>query len=366
MGSRWGLEMRGYGRLLLAGALGLVLLFKSKRRGSAAVARPDPQLLAASPPDHPSSGAGEKRADLTQRYWFRVLVEGVVIGGIVAAATVLAAARIDDKRSERELQASERLGWRVTLATADSFQDTDFSAADLSGFQLRARDFSRASFLASNLSTATLTGSDLVDANLENAVLTGATLSGATLLNATLTGATLEGANMTMADLSGVDLTRAESLPGLSDLDLCYDAATRWPAGNGPGRLDWTSCWDGFDDSTPPTGEHAKPVDTGCDFDDVLKTAFSKYPAVTEDQACAYLAYLGIKDSPGLDTDRAITGGFICQKVGDSDMQDAYTFARIIDEDPTALESKNVLLAAVTLLCPEYSSHVSELLNGFK
>jgi hypothetical protein len=67
---------------------------------------------------------------LSRSYWFRVVFEGLLIGGIVAFFSVRATSVVDDRRSVREIAASERLGWRVTLATSDSFQDAEISGTN--------------------------------------------------------------------------------------------------------------------------------------------------------------------------------------------------------------------------------------------
>lgn len=313
-----------------------------------------------SKPETPSDIAGTAvKGETRSERWQKVVVEGLLIGLVVASFSLGGAAFIDNLRSERELAASERLGWQVTFASSNSFQETDLSDTDLSGLNLRAFDFSRADFSGSSLMRAAMVDSDLAGADLTGADLTGAVLDGVSLVGSDLDGANLEGASLSGSDLSGSDVSRAVAMPRLGDVPLCYDADTKWPEGYDPPMLDWRSCWSGYDDSTVDSGARDKPTLPSCEVDSSDQIALDSYRYASSDVLCDYYGYVQTKvprDSFSL----LFTGASICAALGSEDSEGALSAAFGVGVDTN--HRRQVLFAATRLLCPEHSAQLPDLI----
>jgi uncharacterized protein YjbI with pentapeptide repeats len=143
---------------------------------------------------------------------------------------------IDENVSGLELAGADFGG--ASLVSTD-FEDSDLSGADFSGAMLfnanlNYADLSRADFSCRGVHryescSTTLGRATLFGTNLSHADLTGADLTGAWLTEESdLTGTVLRRANLSQAQLFDVDLSTAD-LTG-ADLDgVCYDQATKWP-----------------------------------------------------------------------------------------------------------------------------------------
>ncbi len=189
-------------------------------------------------------------------WWFKEVVLALIIGGLLAAGTVLGQKMVDDRRAERELHAAlaanrhdlqmENLRFvreRSWDTPDDSRRFAGFDLADqnLVGLRLTGSDFARADLTGANLSGSDLTRSNFARATLHDANLTRTVLRGAYFgderipdapdqLGADLTGADLADADLTDADLSHADLTGA-TLTHTNLTNVYYDAATTWPKG---------------------------------------------------------------------------------------------------------------------------------------
>lgn len=193
------------------------------------------------------------------RWWFRDVMAALIIGGLLAAGTVIGQKLVDDRRSEREIH-SALLANRHNLQlenlrfvrdhswdTPDGrrrFAELDLAGQNLVGLPLQGSDFARADLSDANLSEtdlsrANLAGANLHDTNLTRAALRGAYLGperipdaqgrdGADLTGADLTDADLTDADLSHADLSGATLTRAKLA------NVFYNAQTVWPQGFTP------------------------------------------------------------------------------------------------------------------------------------
>lgn len=287
--------------------------------------------------------------------WFRTivlegLVVGVLVGLLTAGASVWTAAMLDDRRSQRELAASERLGWRVTLAQDDSFPGIDLSDTDLSSFQLVSRDFSRANFSDADMSAVNLARSDLVQAELSGANLTDGTLAGASLAGATVRGTTLRSADLNGADLSSVDLRATVGLDSAILSTACFDSQTLWPSD--PPKLDWKACWAGFDDIEGPSAtarlESNSPPE--CVYRSELLHFYFDYVRESEDAVCGYLNYLRVKSIPGDADSQAFSGDDLCERLNDG-IPDGFLVTSI--DGLTPQQTNTVALAAAEYLCPE-------------
>lgn len=193
------------------------------------------------------------------RWWFRDVVAALIIGGLLAASTVLGQKLVDDNRSEREVHAAlltnrhnlqlENLrfvrdhSWD-TPEGRRRFAELDLAGQNLVGLPLQGSDLARADLSDANLSEADLSRAnlaraDLHDTNLTRTALRGAYLgperipdardrNGANLTGADLTDADLSDADLSHADLSGATLTRTKLA------NVFYDGQTVWPQGFTP------------------------------------------------------------------------------------------------------------------------------------
>jgi len=264
-------------------------------------------------------------------------------------------ALLDDRRADRETAQAERLGWRVSLATGDAFQDSDLAGVDLSGVALARKDLSRVSLRSATLRSTVLrdtdiAGADLTRSNLNRAVLTGVSLVGADLSDADLSHASFSG-----SDLSGVDLTRAASVEGARFDNVCYDYATRWPTT--PPPLDWRSCWSGYTDNETPVTLRTPPDEGPCDLSDLrafLPNYLNGLAVPDDDQLCSYIGYLDARGVQGTNSDKVFTGSYAC---GQAATMAPEVLAQISDparREPRDLEAgRGTLFAAAKYLCPE-------------
>ncbi len=342
----------GPGRALPFAATLLVLLAVRRRRHPRAIKAVAPSEGSAASCAQPEviekpAGSGAKESRRSR------VVDAVAVGLLTGLIAVACTAILDDRRSSRETAQSERLGWRVTIATSESFQEVDFSETDLSRIQLSGRDFSRASFRSTNLRAATFRDADLVGADLREADLSNVAFANASLKEANVESATLDGADFRGADVSGVDFASAASSDNLDLRNVCFDAATVWSQPRP--RLDWRSCWQGYEDDAPTPSELRERPELnleGCGyFSDFLYFFFDDtYPS--EEEACSYLAYVSAKGYSGSRKDDAFIGDEACAALGKADLNQARVLANL-DRDLDATEVDTVLLAAVTYLCPE-------------
>lgn len=189
-------------------------------------------------------------------WWFKEVVLALIIGGLLAAGTVLGQKLVDDRRAERELHAAlsanrhdlqmENLrfirerSWD-TPDDARRFADFDVAGQNLVGLRLTGSDFARADLSGANLSESDLSRSNFARANLHDANLTRAILRGAYFgperipdapdqLGADLTDADLAEADLSDADLSHANLTGA-NLTRAKLTNVFYDGTTTWPQG---------------------------------------------------------------------------------------------------------------------------------------
>ncbi|MCB0939546.1 MAG: pentapeptide repeat-containing protein [Mycobacterium sp.] len=189
-------------------------------------------------------------------WWFKEVLLALIIGGLLAAGTVLGQKMVDDRRAERELHAAlaanrhdlqmENLrfirerSWD-TPDDARRFADFDVAGQNLVGLRLPGSDFARADLTGANLSESDLSRSNFARANLHDANLTRTLLRGAYFgperipdapdqLGADLTDADLTDADLTDADLSHENLTGA-NLSRAKLINVYYNGTTTWPTG---------------------------------------------------------------------------------------------------------------------------------------
>ena len=189
-------------------------------------------------------------------WWLREVVTALIIGGLVAAGTIVGQKLIDDRRSDRELAIAadanrhrEQLedlrfvrdrSWD-TPDDARRFAEFDLAGQNLVGLHLTGSDFARADFTDANLAESDLSRSIFARAKLCNTDLAQTKLRQAYFgvdriidvsdhLGADLTGANLADADLTDADLSQAILTGA-NLTRANLTNVYYDQSTRWPVG---------------------------------------------------------------------------------------------------------------------------------------
>lgn len=126
-------------------------------------------------------------------WWFKEVVLALIIGGLLAAGTVLGQKMVDDRRAERELHAAlaanrHDLQMENLRFVRERSWDTPDDARRFAGFDLADQ----------NLVGLRLTGSDFARADL-----TGAKLSGSDLSRSNFARATLHDANLTRTVLRG-------------------------------------------------------------------------------------------------------------------------------------------------------------------
>jgi uncharacterized protein YjbI with pentapeptide repeats len=194
-------------------------------------------------------------------WWFAEVLVALIIGGMLAAGTVIGQKMVDDRRAERELRAAvatnrhdlqmENLRFvrdrsRDTPDEGRRFAEFDLARQNLVALRLTGSDFARADLTDANLSEADLSRSNFARATLRGTNLTRAILKADYFgperipdapdsLGADLTGADLTGADLTDADLGHADLTGA-ALGGANLTNVYYDSDTVWPAGFAPPR----------------------------------------------------------------------------------------------------------------------------------
>lgn len=192
-------------------------------------------------------------------WWFRDVLMALIIGGLLAAGSVVGQKSVDDRRSEREIRLAldanrhslqlENLrfvrdrSWD-TPDGARRFAELDLTGQNLVGLPLAGSDFAVADLAGANLSESDLSRANFARANLRGADLARATLrgsyfgperipdvidrSGADLSDADLSGADLTDADLGHAHLTGARLNRAVLT------NVFYDADTVWPDGFTP------------------------------------------------------------------------------------------------------------------------------------
>lgn len=207
-------------------------------------------------PQKPSKRAAIHDIVADPHWWLRDVVTALIIGGLVAASTVVGQKLIDDRRSDRELAIAadanrhrEQLedlrfvrdrSWN-TPDDARRFAEFDLAGQNLVALHLTGSDFARADLTDANLAESDLSRSIFARAKLRNTDLAQAKLRQAYFgvdriievsdhLGADLTGANLADADLTDADLSHAILTGA-NLTRANLTNVFYDHSTRWPAG---------------------------------------------------------------------------------------------------------------------------------------
>lgn len=192
-------------------------------------------------------------------WWLKEVLLALIIGGLLAAGTVIGQKIVDDRRSEREMHAAlaanrhdlqmENLRFVRERAQeppdeARRFAEFDLEGQNLVGLRLTGADFARANLTGANLSDSNLSRSNFARATLRDAKLTRASLKSAYFgperildapdsRGADLSGADLKGADLTDADLGHADLGGA-SLNRAILTNVYYDRDTIWPAGFTP------------------------------------------------------------------------------------------------------------------------------------
>ena len=187
------------------------------------------------------------------------ILVALLVGGLLAAGSVIGQKVVDDRRAERDLQAAlsanqhdlrlENLRFVREQSGEISpdgrrFAELDLAGQNLVGLRLNGSDFARADLTGANLSASDLSGSNFARAALRGTNMTRANLRGAYFgperipqapdqRGADLTGADLADADLTGADLSHADLTDA-SLNRAKLSDVFYDGRTTWPQGFTP------------------------------------------------------------------------------------------------------------------------------------
>jgi uncharacterized protein YjbI with pentapeptide repeats len=286
------------------------------------------------------------------------LLAGIIAGGIAVAST----AYVDDARSKRELDQSERQGWRTTLATEDRFERVDLAGQDLNGFYLRLKDLSEANLTGTHLAGSTFNEVDFTDANMSSADLIGAYVNGATFRGATLEGAALDNATFTNADFSGVDVSKARSTNGLNIGPSCFDYSTKFPPGVEP-NLDWRGCWTGFSGNAAIA--ERPELNLSCPLDEPLNYLYLLFKDVqsSRDAQCDYFHYLRQGGNPGSDTEQASRGNYACREMRSG--QDLSFIASVVGpaaESGNDASGKTLVFAAAHYLCQDQMSRVqSEL-----
>lgn len=192
-------------------------------------------------------------------WWFKEVLAALIIGGLLATGTVLGQKLVDDRRSEREMQAAlaaNRHGLQLenlrfvrenswnTPDDARRFAELDLADQNLVGLHLTGSDFARADLTGANLSASDLAGSNFARAALHGTNLTRTILRGAYFgperipdaadqLGADLSNADLSDADLTGADLGHANLTGA-NLDHANITNVFYDQTTTWPQGFTP------------------------------------------------------------------------------------------------------------------------------------
>lgn len=137
--------------------------------------------------------------------WRHDLVVGLVSGALVAAASMLGQAALDDQRSSREerLENLRFVRERSSEETANRpFRGIDLKRQSLDGLRLAGADLSFAELGQTSFFSADLSKATLAFAKLEGSKFIVADLTRADLNSAKLTHANLESANLAGADLS--------------------------------------------------------------------------------------------------------------------------------------------------------------------
>lgn len=206
-----------------------------------------------------------RRLVQTKPSWRHDLLVGLVSGAIVAAATMLGQAALDDDRSSRE-ERLENLRF-VRERSSEVKQDRPFRGMDLKEINLAGLQLSAADLTAADLTASDLTGTSLPEATFKDAQISGAYLTqadlnysnfmfadlqGAFLDRAHLKAAALDNANFQNAHLEDADLSES-SLTGTNLFgaqllrtnltNVCYDEITVWPEGFTPPPSNPTHCW---------------------------------------------------------------------------------------------------------------------------
>ena len=311
-------------------------------------------------PEHTLPATRDLKEPKARSRWHRSRwVPELLVALFAGLLAVGVAAWLDQQRADREAAQSERLGWRVTLATGDAFQDSDLSDVNLSGIAITRKDLSRVSLRTATLRSTVLRETDLAAADLSGADMTSSVFTDVTLAGADLRRANLSNAMFQGADLSGVDLRSANSFTSATFSEVCYDYGTRWPAA--PPPLDWRSCWSGYSDEGSPDQGRSRP-DPECDVGDLqtfLPNYLNGFPAPDDRELCGYLGYLEGHGVGGSDSDKVFTGTYSCGQVGAVNTD---VLVRISDpaktEPDDLVAGRTTLFAAAKFLCPEQSTAI--------
>lgn len=212
------------------------------------------QYWGVDPHENPATKPTFRELVRDPRWWFRDVVMALIIGGFLAAGSVIGQKIVDDQRSERDMRstmAANRHNLQVenlrfvrdrSLETREEtrrFAQLDLAGQNLVGLPLAGSDFAVANLSDANLAESDLSRANLARTNLHDAILARADLRNAYFgperlpdtgdrTGADLTGADLDGADLTGADLSHANLEGAH-LDGAILTNVYYNAETRWP-----------------------------------------------------------------------------------------------------------------------------------------
>lgn len=295
-----------------------------------------------------------------RRFRLSRLGSDILVGLITGLIAVSCTAFLDDRRSERELARTERSEWRFTLLTVDDLRHADLSDADLSGLIVNQKDLRETRLAKGNLQRAVINSSRLDKADFANADLSGSSWRGSSLQKVDLTKAQVDDATFEQVDLSGSTLSR-DFVARARVSKVCYSATTAWLTP--PPDLDWQSCWNGSSTRTP--AERARPAAITCGYGDASNPIADYFGSLrlTRERACAYLGYLDARGAPKGHDIYAIVGRDVCSRY---DAGSDHSLAQVQDlttelGTPDRL-SADIVLGAVTWLCPQYKSDLySEL-----
>lgn len=171
-------------------------------------------------------------SDKLKSFQVRDLWRDVLVALVVGLVLLVGQAAIDDRRSDRETAAGER------MANEAERRDNLRFVRELSSSPSIGKPFRNI-----DLTNQTLAGLSLKGADLENARLSGtfspfidlseSNLKTSSLYQAVLIGANLEKADFRGSDLRGANLKEAKLAGAILDA-TCYDESTVWPNGFHP------------------------------------------------------------------------------------------------------------------------------------
>jgi len=135
------------------------------------------------------------------------LVEASMIGATLKGSDLSNADLSGSDLTGANLRGARLIG---AFLVGTFLNETDLSAANLSGAFVRMAQMSGSNLTSASLESADLSNTNLSGVRLDGSTLVGANLTGANLSGSTLKGCDLRGANLIGADLSGCNLTGAK------------------------------------------------------------------------------------------------------------------------------------------------------------